>query len=203
MNNIIMNYNPEQAVKASGSEYLSQGGAVVIKITRALYGSSTQKGTKYIEFSGVSASGEKIGYLKCYYQKKDVNDQPGDIVTGGWNTIQAMMGICGIRSITAAQDGQEWICQEFNEKLVGLFLQKKLYTKSDGKDGYSFDIKLPYEVVTGKTLRETANNSQASTVSTMQKSYADIDERNSQPQQNGFDGVFQPAGPDVGDGPRF
>jgi hypothetical protein len=192
MNNVVMVFNQDQANKASGSEALSSGGAYSVNITQAVYGASSAKGTKYIEFSGVCSNGEKVNYLKLYYQKADVNTPQGviagGIVSGGNNAIQAIMCICNIQQITAtpgkdAAGGQVYFAPEFNNKLVGLFLQKRLYTKNDGSDGYSFEIKLPFYPDTNATVKERMNNSPIQTVQRIAESYADIDERGGRPAQ--------------------
>lgn len=172
----FMTYNEDQAVKAGGGLYVSEGGAYVMKITEARYIESATKGTKGIEFSAEDKDGMKANYLTSYYEKST-----GEAVPSGQSLINAIMGLCGIQSTTFKEvktaNETYFVVPEFYNKVVGLFLQKKLYTKSDGKDGYSFEIRVPFDPKTKRTLREVVANSEAKTIDAMEKSYKDNDDR--------------------------
>lgn len=184
----FMTYNQEEAAKASGSEYLLTGGAYPITIGSVVHGVSTNKGSGYLEFSGVTVSGEKVNFIKVYYQKKD-----GTPISGGWNTIQAIMGVCGIQALSFTQDGDKYFCPEFDGKRVGFFLQKKLYTKRDGSDGFSFDLKLAYDPVSNATIKEKLNGTAVQTVQRMAENYSDLDERTNAQQDPGNNQSGQPV----------
>lgn len=180
MSKVVMSFDQQEAEKASGSDYLLEGGAKLVTITKAQF-VTAQTGTKGIEFSGETDDGLKVNYLTVYYQKH--NNEP---ISGGRSVINAMMGFCGIKQITATQAGTEYFCREFEGKRLGLFLNKKLYSKVDGNDGFKFEIRVPFCPITNKTMREKANNQPAKTIALMESSYKDIDERqssSSQPRQ--------------------
>ncbi len=172
----FMTYNEDQAVKAGGGLYVSEGGAYVMKITEARYIESGTKGTKGIEFSAEDKDGMKANYLTSYYEKAT-----GEAIPSGQSLINAIMGLCGIKSTTFKEvktaNETYFIVPEFTGKVVGLFLQKNLYTKSDGRDGYKFEIRVPFDPKTKRTLREIVANAEAKTIDAMEKSYKDNDDR--------------------------
>jgi len=192
MNNAIITYNQEEGLKAGGGNFISDGGAYIVKILEAKY-AKAKTNTSGIEFSLESKDGQKANYITVYYVKAD-----GEPVKGGMSMLNAMMGLVGANTITSAngrsQDGKDiFICPEFTGKTIGMFLQKSLYTKSDGSDGYKFDIRVPFDPATSKTLREKIGNDQPKTIENMTNSYKDKDERTQQQQQNtgGFAGDMQ------------
>lgn len=189
----FMQYSQDSGVKAGGSDSLSEGGAYICEITSAIY-SCASTGTHGIEFSVQTKDGLKGRYINIYYAKKD--NTP---VSGGQSILNAMMGLLKIPSISflqANRDGASVNCvPEIEGKTMGLFLQKKLYTKGDGTDGYQFEIRTPFDAATGKTLREIVNDKPASTISRMMASYKDNDDRKTQNNNGGY----PQAGPDEGD----
>lgn len=172
-----MSFSQEEAEKASGSTHLTDGGPHFVTITKAQFVKAST-GTKGIEFSGETDDGLKVNYLTVYYEKHD-----GEKINGGRSVINAMMGFCGIKQITAVQNGQGqsgeplYVCKEFEGKRLGLFLRKKLYTKNDNQDGFKFEIHVPFDPATNKTMREKTSNQPAKTISLMAASYKDQDER--------------------------
>lgn len=187
-NNTFMTYDESAGVKAGGSG-LSEGGAHVCDIVSAKY-KEAGTGSKGIEFS-LDVGGLKANYITLYYAKAD-----GSPIKGGSNALQAIMGILGLQKTTMVQSGEDWVVSEFTGKKIGLFLQKRLFTKSDGGDGYGFDIRVPFDAQTRQTLREKVESKQAQTIESMSKSYKDQDDTTQQPAQGGY----TQAGPDVGDG---
>ena len=189
----FMKYDQGSGVKAGGSDSLSEGGAYIFEITSAIY-SCASTGTHGIEFSVQTKDGLKGRYINIYYAKKD--NTP---VSGGQSILNAIMGLLKIPAISFLQsnrDGAQVNCvPEIEGKTIGLFLQKKLYTKNDGSDGYQFEMKTPFDPATGKTLRELVNDIPANTIDRMTAAYKDSDERKA-PQGNGG---YPPSGPDVGD----
>ena len=183
MSNAIITYNQEEGLKAGGGNFISEGGAYIMKILEAKY-TKAKTNTSGIEFSLESSDGQKANYITVYYVKAD-----GSQVKGGMSILNAMMGLLGANTITSAvkrdQDGKEvFICPEFTGKTIGMFLQKSLYTKNDGSDGYKFDIRVPFDPATSKTLREKIGNDQPKTIENMTNSYKDKDDRTQQQQQN-------------------
>ena len=184
MSNTIFTYNQESGVNAGAAQYISDTGAYKGEITKAEYVTSSNKGTKGIEFTFTSDDGLKANYLSAWYQKAD-----GSQIKMGTDLINAMMGCCQLQSLTSqqvnGQNGVEYLAPEFNGKKIGLFLQKTLKSKQDGSDTYSFDIKIPFVHISGKTLKEQISNVDATTVSSMSKTMKDKDERNKQGQHQG------------------
>lgn len=170
----FMQYNQEAGVKAGGSG-LSEGGAHICLVTEAKY-KKASTGSHGIEFA-LDVGGLKAQFVTIYYAK--ASNEP---IASGNNILNAMMGVLGIAGLSfqPAQSGQEQIqiIPELTGKTIGLFLQKVLYTKSDGSDGYKFDIKTPFDPKTTQTLREKVAGTQAKAIESMASSYADKDDRN-------------------------
>lgn len=196
----VLTYNQELAAKAGGGDYVSQGGANVCKITEAKFITSKNTKSSGVEFSVVTKDGLKANYLSVYYAKASpAQGQAGDPISGGLSCLNAIMGIIGAKQMTAVQRGTEWFCSEFENAEVGLFLQKKLTSKSDGSDSYGFEIKVPFCPKTRRTMREIIDNKPAQTIDRMEASYADINERKSgnnggAQQANGNQGSQYPDG---------
>lgn len=174
---VVMHYNAESAAKAGGGDYITETGAYVVTIRESKY-IKASTGSDGLEFSIETKDGMKANFINVYFAKKSsAQGQPGEAIKGGQSIINAMMGLLNIKQITAVQSGQDWICPEFKDKQIGLFLQKKLFNKSDGSDGYGFEICVPFGAADGKTMREVLDNKPAQTVERMKSSYKDKDER--------------------------
>ena len=174
----VLTYNQDLAAKAGGGDYVSQGGAYVVKITEAKFITSKNTKSSGVEFSVVTKDGLKANYLSVYYAKAaPAQGKAGEPISGGLSCLNAIMGIIGAKQMTAVQRGADWFCSEFENAEVGLFLQKKLTSKSDGSDSYSFEIKVPFCPKTRRTMREIIEAKQPQTIDRMEASYADINER--------------------------
>ena len=179
----IMIYSAEEGIKAGGGSFVSEGGAYIATITEAKY-CKAKTGTSGIEFSIETSDGLKAQFITVYYAKADSTP-----VKSGNSILNAMMGLLNIPSITALQSGAEYICPELTGKVIGLFLQKVLYTKNDMSEGYKFDIRVPYAHLTSCTLKEAMSNSAPKTIENMSNSYKDKDDRKaagSAPQDQGY-----------------
>lgn len=173
----VLTYNQDLAAKAGGGDFVSQGGAYLCAITEAKF-VTARTGSSGVEFSVTTKDGLKANYLSVYYAKAPAaQGQPGEPISGGLSCLNAIMGIIGVKQMTAVQRGKEWFCSEFEGAEVGLFLQKKLTTKSDGADSYGFEIKVPFCPKTRRTMREIIESKQPQTIDRMEASYADINER--------------------------
>src|SRR5690606_1770772 len=169
----ILSYNQESAVKAGGGEYINEGGAYVVTITEAKY-EKAKTGTDGLEFSVVTEDGMKANYLRVYFAKKSTEEgRQGEPIKGGVSILNAMMGILGAQGMTAVKRGDVYVCPEFEGKKIGLFLQKSIYTKSDGSEGYKFEISVPFHPADKRTVREIVEGRSASTVDKMASSYKD------------------------------
>lgn len=203
MSNSMFNYDQSQGVAAGVSNYVSESGAYGGRVLAAEWNVSSGKGTKGIEITFETAEGLKANYLSLWYEKAD-----GTQLSGA-KMLNAIMGCTKVSSLTSRavnqSDGStKYFCPELENKSIGLILQKVLYTKSDGQDGYKFEIRIPFIPQTGKTLAEQLGNKDAVTVSNILKTLADKDERtqggnqsSGQSQSQGYDnGVPDFAGDD-------
>lgn len=191
-----MNYDQEAAKKAGGSEYITESGAYVGTLSAKWAESS--KGTQGIEFS-LACPGGKADYLTVWVYKAG-----GEMITGGYNLLQAIIGLLKLRGLGRFKKDAE--VTEFAGKQIGFVLRKVLYTKNNGDDGYKFEIVMPFSATTNKTLREALDNKPAETVDRVLATLKDKDERGAsrQPVQTG--GAFDPGVPpadDLDDGLPF
>lgn len=182
--NTVLQYDQNEGMKAGGGDFVTEGGPYVCQITEAKY-TKARTGTQGIEFSIKTQDGLSARFITVYYKKGD-----GEIVKGGHSLLQAMMGLLKIQGISSnqGQDGESY-CPEFQGKKIGLFLQKKLYTKNDGQDGYKFEISVPFNIQDRRTLRELIDNKPAQTIERMEASYSDKDERGQNAQAMGGTGT--------------
>ena len=165
----VVTFDQQLAERAGGASF--DGGAHVGTIIEAKF-VTARSGTKGVELTFESESGQKFNYLSMYYQKSD-----GQPVKSGMNCLNAIMFFLKISGITARQSGQDYLCPELIGKRVGLFLQKRLYTKNDGSDGFDFSIRAPFHPDTKQTVKECTGNIPALSVEKWVESYSDNDER--------------------------
>lgn len=170
-------YNQELAMKGGQSLFISETGAYVGKISQAKW-STTKNGAKSLEISFETDDGMKSDYLSVFYFGKN-----GDIASGH-NMIQAIMGCTGAKNLTAVNQGQDVIAPELIGKRVGLMLQKVLYTKQDGQDGYRFQILCPFSAASRKTVSEHLHNQPAERIDYLVAHTKDKDERDKQQMAN-------------------
>lgn len=176
MSNVIFTYNEESALTAGQGGFINETGAYILTITEAALKQS-EKGARFIEFSGESDDGRKVQYLSVCTQKNDGTENKF-----GANVIHAMMGCAGIKQLTQhLVSASNFVAPEFHGKKIGLVLQKVLTTKrSTGQDSYQMEIRLPFIAQTGQTLKERAEGKQAETVANMAANLKDKDNRNKQ-----------------------
>lgn len=176
MNNVIFTYNEEAALTAGQGGFINETGAYILTITDATLKQS-EKGARFIEFSGECDDGRKVQYLSVCTQKIDGSENKM-----GASIIHAMMGCMGIRQLTQHMaSANNFVAPEFHGKKVGLVLQKVLTTKrSTGQDSYQMEIRLPFIAGSGQTLKEKSEGKQPETVSNMAANLKDKDNRNKQ-----------------------
>lgn len=174
---VVLQYNQDSAAKAGGGEFLSNGGAYIVEITEAKFVTAKTKSAG-IEFSIKTEDGLKSNYISVYYAKAPATQGGvGEAITGGQSVLNALMGILRIDKMTAVKSGESWTCPELTGRKVGMFLQKKLTSKSNGDDSYGFELSVPFNPVDRKTMREIIGNSPAQTIDRMVSTYKDKDER--------------------------
>lgn len=192
MNKPFMLFSEEMAQKSGGSDYLQSGGAHICTIETAHY-KKANSGSHGIEFSVKTSDGLKANYLTAYYMKADQTP-----ITGGQSLLSAMMGFAGVTGLTFQEAVIEGVkvnfIPELTGKTMGLFLQKKLYTKSSGDEGYQFEIRCPFDAQTKQTFKEKSNGKPAEAIARMESSYADKDERSQASTQAEPTGSMYPDG---------
>lgn len=171
-------FNEDSAKKSGGSDFLQEGGAYICTIESAIY-TKAGTGSHGIEFSIKTSEGLKANYITAYYAKD--NNEP---INSGQSLLNALMGFIGAAGLsfsnTTLDGAQVSIVPELMGKTIGLFLQKKLYTKNDGSEGYKFDIRCPFDAKTRQTFKERIASKTAESIDRMASSYKDIDDRKDQ-----------------------
>lgn len=180
-----MNYDQEAAKKAGGGEYITESGAYVGTLSAKWV--LSRNGTQGIEFSLACQNG-KANYLSVWAFKAN-----GEMIAGGFNLIQAMIGLLKLRGL--GQFNADAEVHEFAGKQIGLVLRKVLYTKNNGGDGYKFEIVMPFSATTNKTLREALDNKPAETVDRVLATLKDKDDRGAARQPVQSCGAFDPGVP--------
>lgn len=178
----FMTFNQELAEKSGGGTAIQDGGAHICTIEHAVY-TKAKTGSHGVEFTIKTDDGLTGRYITQYFAK--ANREP---INSGYSLLNALMGFCGINGLNWAQttiNGESCShCPELAGKRVGLFLQKRLYTKESGQDGYDFSIVCPFDPATNKTFKEKSQNKEAQAIARMSASYSDKDERKASPLQN-------------------
>lgn len=148
--------DPDAARQANANNYIDQSGKYKGVFTLAEVVSS-QKGTEGIEFSFKSDDEQQANYLTLW-----TYNERGEALYG-YKVLNAIMTVMGVKELTPKQgnlpdkDGttrQVLAFPALHNKPVGLVLQKVLYTKKDGKDGYKFNIFAPFQASSELTAKE-------------------------------------------------
>lgn len=172
MSNVIFTYNEEAALTAGQGGFINETGSYVITITEAALKQS-EKGARFIEFSGDTDDGRKVQYLNVCTQKNDGTEN-----RFGANLIHAMMGCAGVTQLTQKMlSASSFVAPEFHGKKIGVVLQKVLTTKQNGSESYQMEIRIPFIASTGQTLKEKAEGKNPETITNMISSLKDKDNR--------------------------
>ena len=173
----IFTFNQEDAKKA-GPSGASESGAYAGIIRTALFTSARDANSQSqsMEFS-LDADVGAINFLRVSYVGRD-----GNPLQGGNAMIQAIMGLTGVKALHATevmnyQNEAEYHCKELEGKPIGFVLQKVLYTKNSGGDGYRFEIRQAFSAKSRKTYKEGIEGLLAETVDKLVASLSDKDER--------------------------
>lgn len=191
MNQPFMTFDQALAEKSGAGGGIQEGGAYVCTIESAVY-KKAGTGSHGVEFTIKTDEGLTGRYLTAYFAKAD--NTP---IGSGQSLLNALMGFCNIQGLTWAPtkiEGQDAShCPELKGKKVGLFLQKRLYTKDSGEEAYSFEIRCPFDAQTQQTFKEKAAGKNAEAIARMIASYKDKDDRSAPtmaqqqaPQGDGF-----------------
>lgn len=181
---ITFTYNQEQAVKGGQPNFITETGAYVVKILQAKY-VRTQTGAEALELSVETDDGLKGDYISVFYKAKN-----GETIQSGVNMIQAIMGCTNIKELSIARASDCDIAPELTNKKVGLFLQKELYTKNNGQDGYRFQIVCPFSALSRKTLAEHLENKAPERINWLSEHTKDKDSRTAKSQYTAQNEVY-------------
>ncbi|NYT76615.1 hypothetical protein H0A71_06395 [Alcaligenaceae bacterium] len=172
--------DPAAARQANANNYIDQSGKYIGDFTLA-EAVTSKKGTEGIEFSFKSEDGQQANYLTLW-----TYNERGEALYG-YKMLSAIMTVMGVKDLQPKQatikdkDGNPRQVVGFpalHNKPVGLVLQKVLYTKNDGKDGYKFNIFAPFQASTELTAKELLDgNTQPKALGGMISTLKDKDER--------------------------
>lgn len=176
----------DESARTAGAGGASETGAYAGNISAAIFTTGRDSQSEAMEFSIDSDVG-KINYLRINYKGRE-----GQPLKHGAALINAIMGLTKVKQLNAVEmtngDGEiELHCKELEGKPIGFVLQKILYTKNDGGDGYKFDVKQVFGANTRKTYKEAIDNTPAEAVAKLLAVLKDKDERiaNDAPQHSG------------------
>jgi len=176
-----------ESAKSSGPGGATETGAYAGNIRSALFTNGRDSQSQSIELALDSDVGA-INYLRISYIGRD-----GSPLKGGTAMINAIMGLTNTKQLFATEvqgeNGPEMHCRELEGKPIGFVLQKVLYTKTDGGDGYKFEIRQAFGTKTRKTYKEAMENLPAEAVEKLLATLSDRDER--QPQTHSGMGAAQ------------
>lgn len=165
-------YNEELATQIGGGQYVTKSGGYDFKVTRAEFATGSNGVSKALELDLETRDGLKCNFLSINYVKNDGNSNEF-----GSKMINAIMGSALLQNLT----NQGGNCPELFGKFFKGVVQRIDYTKQSGpnagQDGYKFDFKLPANIKSGKTVKETKENSEAKSFASYAESIQDKDER--------------------------
>lgn len=189
-NQFAVPFSQDAALKAGGGDFLQDGGAHTVTIISAKY-ISAKTGSQGMEFEIKTDSGQSAKFITIYYKKAD-----GSIINGGYSTLCGIMFFLGLQGLSMQNAGADSFAPELAGQKVGLFLQKVLYTKNGGGDGYKFDIRAPYKFDSLHTVREAQDNKPATAIQNWINSYQDKDDRAASNAAQGHSNSFDQSGAD-------
>jgi hypothetical protein len=144
------------------SEGISETGAYVGMFDQ-VYRLVSEKGSEAMVFTFKSEKGGRTNFTVWY---KASNVKNNARIESGYESINSIMASIGIRSIK----GYEGVVSVYDkgmkvekdlivypdlcDKDVGVVLQKELFTKNNGEDGYRFNFILSFDAKTRQTASE-------------------------------------------------
>lgn len=163
------------AKKAGATGGISETGAYEGFIISAIYTFGKDNSQSQALELSLDSDGAKANYLRINYIGKDGQQ------TFGMGLISALLWAAQVKSAQPEQvqteNGVEWHCPALIGKKVGLFLQKVLYTKNDGSDGYRFEVRHVFQPGSRRTYAEYSENEAATAIAALEKSMKDKDDR--------------------------
>lgn len=181
---MMFTYDQNAALKAGQSGGISTGEHVLL-IEQAEW--RNYNGNESLNFTLVNESGSKA-FVDLRYKGSDGKEWTGNIAH-----IQAIQGLLGGINLTSTQVGDAYIAQELTGRKVGMVIQKRLFTKSNGEEGFSMQLVMAFDPQTKQTLKEKVKGEQAKAVSVIMETLEDKDDR--KPSQGGAQGGYQQSAP--------
>ncbi|RKQ97108.1 hypothetical protein C7446_2527 [Kushneria sinocarnis] len=165
----VFSYDENQAAAADagGGEYITESCVVRGFVEQAKW-TEANSGAKGLELSFESEHGQKANYLTIYYQKKD-----GSKNEVGVNQIQSLMGVTGVQSLSQQGGQNGMIAPELTRKPVQIALERENYTKSNGGEGFRFQIKCFMSARSGKTIAEHLEGKSADSAAYWEQRFAE------------------------------
>lgn len=162
-------YNPEQAMSTDPQvNYISESGVYEGKITKAMLCKGSEGSQAWgVEFSFESDEDGQANFLRLWNAKRDgnftwIDKNNNHRPLPGLAICQSIMGLFGLKQMRPQANATGEIgFPDFFGKNIAFALQKVLYTKNDGTEGYKFDIVRAFEYRTLKTLTEKTNSKDA------------------------------------------
>lgn len=148
--------DPSAARQANANNYIDQSGKYIGEFSLA-EAVTSKNGTEGIEFSFKSQDGQQANYLTLWTYNSN-----GEALYG-YKVLSAIMTVMGVKELepkrATIKDANGTPRQvvgfpALHGKSIGLVLQKVLYTKNDGKDGYKFNIFAPFQASTELMAKE-------------------------------------------------
>jgi hypothetical protein len=148
--------DPTLARQANANNYIDSTGKYIGAFTRAEAVTSKQK-TEGVEFTFKSRDGQTADYLTLW-----TFNEKGEPLYG-LKILNALLTCLRLRDIQPQagsitnHDGsvrQGQVFPALMNKPIGVLLQREAYVKSDGSDGYKFNIYAPFEAGTELTASE-------------------------------------------------
>ena len=163
-------YDENRALKAGQSSYIKDTGAYNCTIKKAEW--TENKWGQHLVLGVETEQGLSSDFISLTYKGSDGKERNWIV-----DTINAIMGCTGVKELTQTQHNGSLVAKELIGKQVGLFLQKRLYTKQDGVDSFSFQIVCPFSSKSRKTLLENKENKPAQWIEHLENTVVDKDDR--------------------------
>ena len=149
--------NTEAAKAAGQGSRITETGKYVGHITVAERTVSSQKGSEGIEVRFEADDGRTADYMTIWTHSRDGAELPGFRMLNALMTCMRAKEIKPVKGqVPVGRDGATKeafvypaLCQR-----VGLILQRENYVNGQGREGFKFDIVLPFEATTGLSAAE-------------------------------------------------
>lgn len=167
-------FEPDMAEKA-GILGISETGIYEAVITSAIHTFGENSQSQTLELS-IDSNGAKGNYIRINYIGRDGQQ------TFGMNIISALLWVVGVRKadpvpVQMSDGSTAWHNTSLEGKYAGFLLQKVLYTKGDGTDGYKMEVRNVFKPGTNQTYTEFSKKLQPVAIAKAMETLKDKDER--------------------------